>query len=103
MPAKARSGWAFAQYRFGAKVRANTNGFFFGVNFWRKSNTMTTHKNTTVGKFAACTLTVAALSMGAADAGAVEWSDTSIGYRYGTQFAEPFVGTGIHKNVFNFT
>ncbi|MBA9872713.1 outer envelope protein, partial [Ralstonia insidiosa] len=51
---------------------------------------MTTHKNTTVGKFAACTLTVAALSMGAADAGAVEWSDTSIGYRYGTQFAEPF-------------
>ncbi|MFX8016141.1 outer envelope protein, partial [Acinetobacter baumannii] len=34
---------------------------------------------------------------------AVEWSDTSIGYRYGTQFAEPFVGTGIHKNVFNFT
>ena len=52
---------------------------------------------------AAFTVATAALFMGAADAGAVEWSDTSIGYRYGTQFAEPFVGDGIHKNIFNFT
>ena len=64
---------------------------------------MTTHQKTAAGKFAACALTAVALSMGAADAGAVEWSDTSIGYRYGTQFAEPFVGDGIHKNIFNFT
>lgn len=34
---------------------------------------------------------------------AADWSDTSIGYRYGTDFAEPYVGTGIAKNIFNLT
>ena len=32
---------------------------------------------------------------------AAEWSDTYIGYRYGTQFAEPFLGNDITKNIFN--
>ena len=31
------------------------------------------------------------------------WSDTSIGWRYGTKFAEPFETNDIHKNIFNFT
>jgi hypothetical protein len=33
---------------------------------------------------------------------AADWSDTSIGYRYGTTFAEPFNNTDIAKNIFNF-
>lgn len=32
---------------------------------------------------------------------AADWSDTSIGYRYGTQFAEPFNNSDIAKNIFN--
>jgi nucleoside-specific outer membrane channel protein Tsx len=32
---------------------------------------------------------------------AAEWSDTSIGYRYGTKFAEPFNNQDIKKNIFN--
>lgn len=34
-------------------------------------------------------------------ASAADWSDTSIGYRYGTDFAEPYVGDGITKNIFD--
>lgn len=44
-----------------------------------------------------------ALLCGAQLVHAAEWSDNSIGYRYGRNFAEPFVGTGIGKNIFNFT
>ena len=36
------------------------------------------------------------------DAGAAEWSDAYIGYRYGTRFAEPYLGNGIHKRIVNF-
>ncbi len=32
---------------------------------------------------------------------AADWSDTYIGYRYGTKFAEPFEGNDISKNIFN--
>jgi nucleoside-specific outer membrane channel protein Tsx len=32
---------------------------------------------------------------------AADWSDTYIGYRYGTTFAEPFLGNDISKNIFN--
>lgn len=32
---------------------------------------------------------------------AADWSDTSMGYRYGTQFDEPFNGKAISKNIFN--
>jgi nucleoside-specific outer membrane channel protein Tsx len=31
------------------------------------------------------------------------WSDTMIGWRYGTKFGEPFEGNDIHKNIFNLT
>ena len=30
-----------------------------------------------------------------------DWSDTSIGYRYGTKFAEPYNSEDISKNIFN--
>ena len=32
---------------------------------------------------------------------AADWSDTSIGYRYGSKFAEPFGASNIHKNIFD--
>jgi nucleoside-specific outer membrane channel protein Tsx len=34
---------------------------------------------------------------------AAEWSDTSISWRYGKDFAEPYVGSGISKNIIGFT
>lgn len=47
-------------------------------------------------------LSVAALSLLAlTGTQAADWSDTSMGYRYGTQFDEPFNGKAISKNIFN--
>ena len=34
---------------------------------------------------------------------AADWSDTSIGYRYGTKFGEPFGSNDIHKSIVNLT
>jgi nucleoside-specific outer membrane channel protein Tsx len=34
---------------------------------------------------------------------AVDWSDTAVGFRYGTRFAEPYVGDDITKRVVNLT
>ncbi|KAF3996862.1 outer envelope protein [Glaciimonas immobilis] len=56
-----------------------------------------------MGKLAVNALTVAAALVSVQHASAAEWSDTSIGYRYGTQFAEPYVGTGIAKSIINLT
>jgi hypothetical protein len=36
-------------------------------------------------------------------AAAADWSDTSIGYRTGNKFGEPFGSNDIHKNIFNLT
>jgi hypothetical protein len=36
-------------------------------------------------------------------AGAADWSDTSIGYRYGNKFAEPFGRTDISKDIYSLT
>ena len=36
-----------------------------------------------------------------ATAQAADWSDTSIGYRYGTDFAEPFNAKKISKDILN--
>lgn len=47
------------------------------------------------------TATVSALLMLAAGAHAANWSDTSISYRYGTDFAEPFNPVDIKKNIVN--
>lgn len=48
-------------------------------------------------------LTSLALVAGLQQAQAVEWSDTSIGYRYGTDFQEPYNGQDIKKNIINLT
>ncbi|MGO4382034.1 outer envelope protein [Pseudoduganella sp. RAF53_2] len=43
---------------------------------------------------------VVALALGAAQpAAAFDWSDTSVGYRYGTKFAEPYNPNDIHKHI----
>ena len=44
-----------------------------------------------------CALIAAGLSA----AHAADWSDTYIGYRYGTSFGEPFNNQDIAKNIFN--
>ncbi|MEC5385733.1 hypothetical protein VVD49_08360 [Uliginosibacterium sp. H3] len=45
-------------------------------------------------------VTAALLSL-SANTQAADWSDTYLGYRYGTGFAEPFGSTDIAKNIFN--
>lgn len=42
-----------------------------------------------------------ALALGAGTAQAANWSDTYIGYRTGSSFAEPFNNNDIKKNIFN--
>lgn len=44
----------------------------------------------------------ALLAAGLANVHAADWSDTYIGYRYGTTFAEPFNNKDIKKNIINF-
>lgn len=53
----------------------------------------------------AATGTIAAMAFatGMQQASAADWSDTSIGYRYGTKFAEPFNPKDIEKNIVNVT
>jgi nucleoside-specific outer membrane channel protein Tsx len=43
----------------------------------------------------------AALAICGVTTQAADWSDTSIGYRYGTRFAEPFGANDITKNIVN--
>jgi nucleoside-specific outer membrane channel protein Tsx len=38
-----------------------------------------------------------------ASAHAADWSDTSLGYRYGTRFAEPFGANNVRKSIFSLT
>lgn len=52
---------------------------------------------------ATCILTLSAAFAGMQQANAADWSDTSIGYRYGTKFAEPFNSKDIAKSVVNLT
>ncbi|HEU5479293.1 MAG TPA: hypothetical protein VFU90_05640 [Candidatus Tumulicola sp.] len=55
-------------------------------------------KRITVG---ACAVALIATTAAMQQAAAEEWSDTSIGWRYGTQFKEPYVANGaaISKNI----
>jgi len=47
---------------------------------------------------------LATLLLGAGGAAsAAEWSDTTLGYRYGTEFREPFNASKIKKDIFFFT
>ena len=43
----------------------------------------------------------AALALQAMSAQAADWSDTSLSWRYGTKFGEPYESNDIHKNIFN--
>jgi len=43
------------------------------------------------------------LALAAQGASAAEWSDTSIGYRYGQKFAEPYGPNDISKSIFSLT
>lgn len=45
--------------------------------------------------------TMIAGTLFAAGANAADWSDTSIGWRTGSKFAEPFEGDSISKNIFD--
>ena len=45
---------------------------------------------------------VAAACLAAVSAQAADWSDTSIGYRTGSKFAEPFNANDIKKNIVDF-
>jgi nucleoside-specific outer membrane channel protein Tsx len=47
------------------------------------------------------TSVVAVMAAVGTPAFAADWSDTSIGYRYGTEFAEPFNSKAISKNILN--
>jgi nucleoside-specific outer membrane channel protein Tsx len=48
-------------------------------------------------------ITAAALAALGTAASAADWSDTSIGWRYGTRFAEPFNDQDIRKNILSLT
>jgi nucleoside-specific outer membrane channel protein Tsx len=48
-------------------------------------------------------LACASLLLSCAAAGAADWSDTSISWRYGTRFAEPFNPEHIKKHIFALT
>jgi len=68
-----------------------------------------THANQNSHAVSRRPLTVAAMSalalgiaLGTA-AQAADWSDTSLSWRYGTKFAEPYEGNDISKNILNFT
>ncbi|MBC7686063.1 MAG: outer envelope protein, partial [Bdellovibrionales bacterium] len=49
------------------------------------------------------TVVVALLAASSCAVHAADWSDTSLSYRYGTQFAEPFNPQAITKNIVNFS
>jgi nucleoside-specific outer membrane channel protein Tsx len=48
-------------------------------------------------------LAIGVLSCAAQSGYAADWSDTYLGYRYGTKFAEPFNNQDISKNILNFS
>jgi len=56
---------------------------------------------TTIRIISACAALL--LSCGAANANAADWSDTSISWRYGTRFAEPYNPEHIRKHIFALT
>lgn len=64
---------------------------------------MSKHVKNKIRKLALSLVTVAGSLACVQQACAENWSDTYIGYRYGTDFAEPYVGDGITKNIINFT
>ncbi|WP_213953782.1 outer envelope protein [Variovorax sp. dw_954] len=60
-------------------------------------------KSKAANGFAGVAIAALAFASSFAHADFLDWSDTSVGYRYGTQFREPFNKQDIAKNVVNFT
>lgn len=58
-------------------------------------------KNAQCPKLNRVSLLIAAFACGVS-AHAADWSDTSIGYRFGTQFAEPVNANAVAKDIVNF-
>lgn len=50
-----------------------------------------------------CASVLLAIAGSCTTAQAADWSDTSIGYRYGSDFSEPFNGKKISKDILNLT
>lgn len=63
------------------------------------TETFPMHQNHYIFRFAAA----AALTCAAIGAQAADWSDTSMGVRWGTKFAEPYNPQDIEKTIVNFT
>jgi len=59
--------------------------------------------HTPLGKHLAAGLIGLSAMVAVQHAHGADWSDNSIGYRYGTRFAEPFNTQDISKNIVNFT
>ncbi|MCW5300083.1 outer envelope protein [Herbaspirillum lusitanum] len=59
--------------------------------------------HTPLGKHLAASLIGLSAMAAVQHAHGADWSDNSIGYRYGTRFAEPFNTQDISKNIVNFT
>lgn len=56
-----------------------------------------------IASIVSCAFAAAAVLAGAQQASAADWSDTSIGVRYGTKFEEPYNGKDIKKTIVNLT
>jgi len=70
-------------------------------------NTITIHRKGMTMKVSATNvlhpLTLAVIGLLATTAGAADWSDNSIGYRYASAQSEPGVSDKVAKNILNFT
>jgi nucleoside-specific outer membrane channel protein Tsx len=54
-------------------------------------------------KLPLCAAALATAAFASLPAAAADWSDTSVGFRTGNRYAEPFGANDIHKNIVNFT
>ncbi|MET3120054.1 nucleoside-specific outer membrane channel protein Tsx [Undibacterium sp. GrIS 1.8] len=64
---------------------------------------LATPLKSSISKTLASAITLLLASAAVSQANAADWSDTSIGYRYGSKFAEPYNPEDISKNIFNLT
>ncbi|MDY7540005.1 outer envelope protein [Undibacterium sp. 5I1] len=64
---------------------------------------LATPLKSSISKKLASAITLLLASATVSQANAADWSDTSIGYRYGSKFAEPYNPEDISKHIFNLT
>lgn len=70
---------------------------------WKWAFSSLNHQGYTMKKTRTGAVLLAAAAALATGAQAADWSDTSIGYRYGTSFREPFNSKDLSKNIINIT